>query len=101
VRLGRLQRQCRRALVVLSGRALTSQLAEWCWAKRVLLQLPITRYQRKATARAARGARRVRRVGREWLWMLPTAGGSAATVTATTDNGGDGDGQLLSQGGQS
>jgi hypothetical protein len=73
MRLGRLQRQCRRALVVFSGQALTGQLAEWCWPKRLLLErLPITRYQRKSTARAARaiGAMRVRRVGREWLWRL-------------------------------
>jgi hypothetical protein len=47
MRLGRLQQQCRRALVVFGGQALTGQLAEWCWAKRLLLErLPITRYQR-------------------------------------------------------
>jgi hypothetical protein len=101
-RWGRLQRQAARAFIALDAEALTSELAEWCWARRLLLErLPIEYRHRKSTARAARsiGAVRVRRVGREWLWMLPTAGGSAATVTATTGNGGDGDGQLLSQGG--
>jgi hypothetical protein len=55
MRLGRLQRQCRRALVVFSGQALTGQLAEWCWAKRLLLErLPSTRHRRDegATSRS-------------------------------------------------
>jgi hypothetical protein len=78
------------------------QRVEWAWPRQLLLdRRPVTRAQRLSTARAARsiGAVRIRREGREWLWMLPTAGGAAATVTATTGNGGDGDGQLLSQGG--
>jgi hypothetical protein len=53
--------------------ALTSELAEWCWARRLLLERqPIEYRHRKSTARAARsiGAVRVRREGREWLWRL-------------------------------
>jgi hypothetical protein len=101
-RWGRLQRQAARAFIALDAEALTSELAEWAWPRQLLLdRRPVTRAQRLSTARAARsiGAVRIRREGREWLWMLPTAGGAAATVTATTGNGGDGDGQLLSQGG--
>jgi hypothetical protein len=69
-----LQRQARRAFIVLGGEALTDQLAEWCWPRRRLLErLPIEYRHRKSTARAARsiGAVRVRRVGKEWLWALP------------------------------
>jgi hypothetical protein len=97
-RWGRLQRQARRAFIALGGEALTGELAEWAWPRRLLLERqPIEYRHRKSTARAARsiGAVRVRRVGREWLWMLPTAGGSEATVT--TGDGGDGDGQPRSR----
>jgi hypothetical protein len=72
-RWGRLQRQAQRAFAVHGGEALTSELAEWCWARRLLLErLPIMVAQRKSAARAARsiGAVRVRREGREWLWRL-------------------------------
>ena len=50
------------------GELLTHQLAEWCGARRLLLErLPIMVPQRKSAARAARsiGAVRVRREGRE------------------------------------
>ena len=50
------------------GELLTHQLAEWCWARRLLLErLPIMVPQRKSAARAARSmcAVRVRREGRE------------------------------------
>jgi hypothetical protein len=73
-RWGRLQRQARRAFVALDGEAMTDQLGEWCWARRLWLERqPITRAQRLSTARAARsiGAIRIRRVGREWVWRLP------------------------------
>src|SRR6476659_2384866 len=61
MRLGRVQRQCRRAFIAYDGEVLTSQLAEWAWARRLLLErLPITRYQRKSTARAARSIGAVR-----------------------------------------
>jgi hypothetical protein len=45
-RLGRLQRQCHYAFIALGGEARTSELAEWCWPERVLLDgRPITEYQ--------------------------------------------------------
>ncbi len=59
---------------MLNGEAMTAQLAEWCWARRLLIERqPIEYRHRKATARAARsiGAVRIRRLRREWLWMLP------------------------------
>jgi hypothetical protein len=37
-RWGRLQRQAQRAFVVHDDEALTSELAEWCWARRLLLE---------------------------------------------------------------
>jgi len=45
-RLGRLQRQCHYAFIALGGEARTSELAEWRWPERVLLDgRPITEYQ--------------------------------------------------------
>jgi hypothetical protein len=69
---GRLQRRCRRALLVHRGEASTDQLAEWCWPRLPALQ----RKHVLSMARAARsiGAGRVRRVGREWLWRLRNGG---------------------------
>jgi hypothetical protein len=47
MRLGRIQRQCRRAFIAHDGGVLTSQLPEWASARRVLLErLPITRCHR-------------------------------------------------------
>jgi hypothetical protein len=55
MRLGRIQRQCRRCLIVHDDEATMDQLRQWVWARRVLLErLPI---------RALRsiGAKRVKR----------------------------------------
>jgi hypothetical protein len=52
MRVGRIQRQCRRCLIVHDGEATTDQLRQWAWARHVLLErLPITNSQAISTAR--------------------------------------------------
>jgi hypothetical protein len=71
-RWGRLQLQTLRAFIAHDGRALTSELAGWCWPELVLVGGKPSWWQLKSQARAAKsiGACRVRRAGREWLWRL-------------------------------
>ena len=77
MRLGRLQRQSRRAFWASAAPEVsTSELAGWCWARQTLVEKRApSRWQREAMIRAARsiGAVRTRRIGREWLWRLPNA----------------------------
>jgi hypothetical protein len=76
-RLGRLQRQCHYAFIALGGEARTSDLAEWCRPRLVILERgKPTRVQLASHARAAKsiGAYRTRRVGRSWLWRLKEDG---------------------------
>jgi len=77
LRLGRLQRQSRRAFwASASLEVSTSELTGWCWAKQTLIEKRApSRWQRESMIRAARsiGAVRTRRIGREWLWRLPDA----------------------------
>jgi 3-methyladenine DNA glycosylase AlkC len=55
MRLGRIQRQCRRCLIVHDDAATMDQLRQWVWARRVLLErLPIR-------ALCSIGAKRVKR----------------------------------------
>src|SRR5262245_14074189 len=74
MRLGRLQRQSRRAFRASAAPEIsTSTLAGWCWAKQTLMEKrALSRWQRESMIRAARsiGAVRTRRLGREWLWRL-------------------------------
>src|SRR5262245_56998098 len=76
MRLGRLQRQSRRAFWASAAPEVsTSELAGWCWARQTLVEKRApSRWQREAMIRAARsiGAVRTRRIGREWLWRLRT-----------------------------
>src|SRR5262249_42520356 len=71
MRLGRLQRQSRRAFWASAAPEVsTSELAGWCWARQTLVEKRApSRWQREAMIRAARsiGAVRTRRIGREWL----------------------------------
>jgi hypothetical protein len=72
-RLGRLQRQCHYAFVALGGEARTSELAEFCRPRLVILERgKPTRVQIASHDRAARsiGACRVRRVSGQWVWRL-------------------------------
>ena len=71
-RRGRLQRQTLRCFMASGKTVRTSDLADWCWARQLLLGQPIRRSQRLHIARAARsvGAARVRREGRQWVWQL-------------------------------
>jgi hypothetical protein len=72
-RLGRLQRQCHYAFIALGGEARTSELAEWCRPRLIILERgKPTRVQIASHARAARsiGACRVRRVSGQWVWRL-------------------------------
>ena len=56
-RLGRLQRQSRRAFRASTvAEVFASELAGWCWARQAL---------EKGTPH--------RRIGHEWLWRLPDA----------------------------
>src|SRR6266571_857087 len=67
MRLGRLQRQSRRAFWASAAPEVsTSELAGWCWARQTLMK-KCSRWQREAMIRAARsiGAVRTRRIGRE------------------------------------
>jgi hypothetical protein len=77
MRLGRLQRQSRRAFWASAAPEVsTSELAGWCWARQTLMEKRApSRWQRESMIRAARsiGAVRTRRIGREWLWLLPDA----------------------------
>src|SRR5262245_28333971 len=77
MRLGRLQRQSRRAFWASAGPEVsTSELAGWCWARQTLMERrALSRWQRESMIRAARsiGAVRARRIGHEWLWRLPDA----------------------------
>jgi ABC-type phosphate/phosphonate transport system permease subunit len=77
MRLGRLQRQSRRAFRASDAPEVsTSELASWCWARQTLMERrALSRWQRESMIRAARsiGAVRARRIGREWLWRLPDA----------------------------
>src|SRR5947209_16882470 len=77
MRLGRLQRQSRRAFWASAAPEVsTSELAGWCWARQTLMEKRApSRWQRESMIRAARsiGAVRTRRIGREWLWRLPDA----------------------------
>jgi hypothetical protein len=77
MRLGRLQRQSRRAFWASAAPEVsTSELAGWCWARQTLIEKRApSRWQRESMIRAARsiGAVRTRRIGREWLWRLPHA----------------------------
>jgi hypothetical protein len=69
-RLGRLQRQCHYAFVALGGEARTSELAEFCRPRLVILERgKPTRVQIASHARAARsiGACRVRRISAQWV----------------------------------
>ena len=71
-RYGRLQRQTLRCFMALGSTVQTSDLADWCWVQQRLHGLPITRWQRLSTARAAKsvGAVPVRREGMQWVWQL-------------------------------
>ena len=77
MRLGRLQRQSRRAFwASATPEVSTSELAGWCWARQTLVEKRApSRWQRESMIRAARsiGAVRTRRIGREWLWRLPNS----------------------------
>jgi hypothetical protein len=77
MRLGRLQRQSRRAFrASAEPEVSTSELAGWCWVRQTLMEgRALSRWQRESMIRAARsiGAVRARRIGREWLWRLPDA----------------------------
>ena len=77
MRLGRLQRQSRRAFRASAAPEVsTSELAGWCWASQMLMEKrALSRWQRESMIRAARsiGAVRTRRIGRAWLWRLPDA----------------------------
>jgi hypothetical protein len=58
---------------VLRVDASTGQIGEWCLSRQTLMEgRPVSRWQRLSTARALHsiGARRLRRVGREWIWRL-------------------------------
>ena len=60
-RLGRLQRQCHYAFIALGGEARTSELAEWCRPRLIILERgKPTRVQIASRARAARS-----------IWGLP------------------------------
>ena len=69
MRLGRLQRQSRRAFWASAAPEVsTSELAGWCWARQTLIEKRApSRWQRESMIRAARsiGAVRTRRIGRE------------------------------------
>jgi hypothetical protein len=57
----------------MTDRPSTGQIGEWCFARQTLMEgRPVSRWQRLSTARALHsiGARRLRRVGREWIWRL-------------------------------
>jgi hypothetical protein len=72
-RVGRLQRQTWRCFIANDGQASTGQIGEWCFARQTLMEgRPVSRWQRLSTARALHliGARRLRRVGREWIWRF-------------------------------
>jgi len=74
-KIGRLQRQARRAFVFHRGAPLPSSvLAEWAFGRQVLIERrPLSRAQYLSLARAIRsiGSERVRREGRQWVWRLP------------------------------
>jgi hypothetical protein len=71
-RIGKLQRQCRRAFWAANVSELpTSALVAWCYVRS---PRPLATWQREATCRAVRRwADRVRRDNREWVWRLKSA----------------------------
>jgi hypothetical protein len=68
-RIGRIQRNCRRALLV-AGRPLTTrEMAEWVYANDKLPRWQVD--QTKASARRfCEPIRKLRRPGEPWLWQL-------------------------------
>ena len=77
-RLGRLQRQSRRAFWASAGpEVTTSELAGWCWARHTGLEKRApSRWERESMIRAPRSIGAVRtRQRHEWLWRLPDAVG--------------------------
>jgi hypothetical protein len=71
-RLGRLQRQCWRALILRP--AWTSDLRRWCYPRKILIEnRRLTNSEASHVRRAARsiGARAVRTGGWQWRWELP------------------------------
>ena len=75
MRLGRLQRQSRRAFRASAGPEVsTSELAGWCWARQTLMEKRTpSRWQRESMIRAARSAAPHRFTGRRP--RLPRKGG--------------------------
>jgi hypothetical protein len=73
---GRLQRAVRFCFDVHGGEATTGQIAEWCRPEIIYAGRQPTQIQIAKHARALRsiGARRIRRVAREWTWRLPDGG---------------------------
>jgi hypothetical protein len=71
-RIGKLQRQCRRAFCASDASELpTSALVAWCYVRS---PRPLATWQREAMCRAVRRwADRVRRDNREWVWRLKLA----------------------------
>jgi hypothetical protein len=71
-RIGKLQRQCRRAFWASDASELpSSALVAWCYVRS---PRPLATWQREAICRAVRRwADRVRRDNREWVWRLKFA----------------------------
>jgi len=66
---GRLMRRCKFALAGPGYKATTRQIASWCWPDG-----NPTRWQLHSQAKALRRirAKRIRRIGNQWLWRLPS-----------------------------
>jgi hypothetical protein len=73
--VGRLQLAIMRCFWAADGApVLTRDIASWCWPMAVELEDRRLRLgENTSMNRAARsiGAKKVRRVGRQWLWILP------------------------------
>jgi hypothetical protein len=74
-RVGRLQLQVMRCFWAADGGpVLTRDLASWVWPEVIDLERrPLRKAERNAMTRAATtiGARKVRREGWQWVWILP------------------------------
>jgi hypothetical protein len=70
-RLGRLQRRINRAFIALGIAATTRQIAVFCYPREMTRGERLPRWRIRNMARAARslGARPVKRVGQQWLWL--------------------------------